>query len=84
MASVRMCDRCGTVFSERAEGWGTFNGSVRKKDSDGKWMTVSDTLDSCPECTELSLTPQRPELTTTVHDVRQPTVRPQYENDATP
>jgi len=79
VSSVRMCDRCGTVFSERAENWTTFSGATRKKDAEGKWVTVSDTMDQCPECTELTMAPQRPELTTTVHDVRQPTVRPSYE-----
>lgn len=48
-----MCDRCGTIFSERAENWSTFTGSTRKRDNDGEWITRSDTLDSCPECTEL-------------------------------
>jgi len=80
MSSVRMCDRCGTVFSERAENWTTFTGSTRKKSQDtGQWITVADTMDQCPECTELTMTPQRPELTTGVHDVRQPTVSPHYE-----
>ncbi len=79
MSSVRMCDRCGSVFSERQEGWTTFTGATRKKDQDGKWVTVSDTMDQCTECTEMTMQPQRPELTTSVHDVRQPTVSPHYE-----
>lgn len=53
MSSVRMCDRCGTTFSEKQEGWSTFSGSTRKRDNNGQWVTASDTLDSCPECTEL-------------------------------
>ena len=59
MSSVRMCDRCGTVFSERGEGWSTFSGSTRKKDAEGKWVTVTDTLDSCPECSEILTSPRR-------------------------
>jgi len=74
-----MCDRCGSVFSERQEGWTTFTGATRKKDQDGKWVTVNDTMDQCTECTEMTMQPQRPELTTSVHDVRQPTVSPHYE-----
>jgi hypothetical protein len=74
-----MCDRCGTVFSERAENWTTFTGSTRRKNPEGQWVTVSDTLDQCPECTEVTMVPQRPELTTRVSDVRQPTVSPHYE-----
>lgn len=79
MSSVRMCDRCGSVFSERAEGWTTFSGGTRRKNQDGQWVTLQDTMDQCPECTELTLTPQRPELTTALSDVRQPTVSPHYE-----
>jgi hypothetical protein len=55
-----MCDRCGTVFSEREENWSTFSGSTRKKDAEGKWVTVSDTLDACPDCNSIMTTPQRP------------------------
>jgi len=63
MSSVRMCDRCGTVFSERAEGWSTFAGSRRSRNQDtGKIDNVTEQMDSCPECSDLMLTPQRPEL----------------------
>lgn len=80
MSSVRMCDRCGTVFSERADNWTTFTGSRTRRNAEtGKTEILSETMDSCPECSQLLLTPQRPELTTTVTDVRQPTVRPSYE-----
>lgn len=75
-----MCDRCGTVFSERAEGWSTFAGSRRMKNQDtGKMEQVSEQMDSCPDCSEMMLTPQRPELTTTVSSPREPTVSPHYE-----
>jgi hypothetical protein len=67
MSSVRMCDRCGTVFSEKADGWSTFSGSTRRKDPQtGKVEMISDQLDSCTECTELMTGgSQRPELPTT-------------------
>jgi hypothetical protein len=55
MSSVRMCDKCGTTFSERAEGWSTFTGTTRKRDDEGRWINQTDTLDSCPECTELMM-----------------------------
>ena len=57
MSSVRMCDRCSSIFSERAEGWSTYTGAIRKRDDNGQWVTQSDTLDSCPECTELMTAP---------------------------
>lgn len=80
MSSVRMCDRCGTVFSERADDWTTFTGSrTRRNKETGKVQVTSETMDSCPDCSELLLTPQRPELTTTVTDAHQPTVSPRYE-----
>jgi hypothetical protein len=67
-----MCDRCGVVFSERSEGWTTFTGTTRKKHAQtGEFVTVSDTMDSCPECSELMMNGgRRPELTSTV--------RPEY------
>lgn len=56
-----MCDRCGEIFSERAENWSTFTGATRKRDTNGQWVTQSDTLDSCPDCTELMTSaPVRP------------------------
>jgi len=63
-----MCDRCGTIFSERADDWSTYTGTVQRKNREtGKRELVSDTMDACPECTELQFgTPaQRPELATT-------------------
>lgn len=54
MSTVRMCDRDGTIFSERADGWSSFTGATVKRDKDtGKTTTIQDTLDLCPECTEL-------------------------------
>jgi hypothetical protein len=76
MSSVRMCDRCGTIFSERSEGWSTFTGTTRRKDpATGEWKNMSDSLDSCPECSELLTMPQRPAIATTVspHYVKETT-----------
>lgn len=63
MSSVRMCDRCSEIFSERAEGWSTFTGATRKRNDDGQWITQSDTLDSCPTCTELMTAPPQVRVT---------------------
>jgi hypothetical protein len=82
MSSVRMCDRCGTVFSERAENWSAYTGTKMARDDKGKLEQHSESLDACPDCTELMTSPQRPELTTHVSDVRQPTVSPHYEPDS--
>lgn len=67
MSSCRMCDRCGTIFSERADDWSTYTGTIRRKDKQtGEVKPVTDQLDACPECTELQFsTVQRPELATT-------------------
>ena len=54
MSSVRMCDRDGEIFSERAEGWSTYTGVIRRREEKtGKLITVEQTLDACPTCTEL-------------------------------
>lgn len=75
MSSVRMCDICGTVFSERVEGWSTYEGTVMRKNTmTGKMERVSDEMDACPEDTERRMgIQQRPELATTVS--------PHYEPD---
>jgi hypothetical protein len=63
MSSVRMCDRCTFIFSERADGWSTFTGATQKKDKEtGRVTTVSDTLDLCPDCTEAQTAPM-PKMT---------------------
>jgi len=50
MSSVRMCDRCGRVFSERSEDWGTYTGTTMRKDERGRRHAVSETLDMCGAC----------------------------------
>jgi hypothetical protein len=61
-----MCDRCGTVFSERADDWSTYTGSRRRRNPEtGKVENISDEMDACSECTELQFSGQRPELATT-------------------
>lgn len=51
MSSVRMCDKCGEIFSENAEGWSTYSGSVKRRGEKGgaEWQTL--TQDACPACT---------------------------------
>lgn len=51
MSAVRMCDRDGVIFSERAEGWGTFTGTTRRvNERTGRAESISETLDLCPGC----------------------------------
>jgi len=52
MSAVRMCDRCGIIFSENAENWDS--GSVGRKvtKADGTVHTVSRQFDQCGECSE--------------------------------
>lgn len=65
MSSVRMCDRCGQVFSERAEGWSSQEGTIMRKNQEtGRMEQVHAQIDLCPEDTELAMTPApRPMLT---------------------
>lgn len=51
MSSVRMCDRCGNIFSENAEDWSTFTGAVKRKREDGSRYTEQIVQDACPSCT---------------------------------
>lgn len=46
MSSVRMCDKCGTIFSERATDWQT--GSITTVDEHGVVNRVQE--DRCPAC----------------------------------
>lgn len=51
MSSVRMCDNCGTIFSENTEGWTTVSGSQRRKSENGHWYMAEVNQDWCVECT---------------------------------
>jgi len=50
MSSVRMCDRCGSVFSENSEGWSTDSRTVNRVRDDGKRYTVTMQVDQCAPC----------------------------------
>jgi hypothetical protein len=53
MSSVRMCDRCGTIFSENADDWSTFSGVRRIRDKATGRFTHEELLqDACPTCTK--------------------------------
>lgn len=56
MSSVRMCDRCHTVFSELEDGWQTFQATTMKRNDQGRMEPVSQMMDACPSC---SLVPQK-------------------------
>jgi hypothetical protein len=61
MSSVRMCDRCGQIFSENSEDWSTFNGTVMRKDDYGKRISETVVQDACGDCTN-GKTPVSPRL----------------------
>lgn len=51
MSDVRMCDRCGDVFSLLADGWQTYTATtVKKVAGSSKRETVTVQLDACPAC----------------------------------
>ena len=50
MSSVRMCDKCKTVFSELEDGWQAFTASTMKRDDNGRMVPVQQVLDCCPSC----------------------------------
>jgi hypothetical protein len=51
MSSVRMCDKCGDIFSENDEDWSTFSGSVQRRRENGSRYTETVNQDACPPCT---------------------------------
>jgi hypothetical protein len=51
MSSVRMCDKCGNIFSENEEDWSTFTGAVKRRREDGSRYTEQISQDACPVCT---------------------------------
>ena len=48
MSTVRMCDKCGKIFSENAEGWQTFTGSSMTTDEFGRRIPRTVQMDLCP------------------------------------
>jgi hypothetical protein len=53
MSSVRMCDKCGTVFSELVEDWETYLATAVGVDDDGRQVTRTESRDACPACSIL-------------------------------
>jgi hypothetical protein len=50
MSEVRMCDRCGRVFSLAESGWQTGQITTLAQDADGGEYQVRVSMDSCPDC----------------------------------
>ena len=54
MSSVRMCDRCSAVFSEREDGWSSQNAEINVRDPEsGRMFTREVQMDSCAACTAI-------------------------------
>lgn len=77
MSSVRMCDRqvaadCWQIFSENADGWSVFQGTIMKRDPEtGRQRQLVDSMDACPACTGPVRFPERPQLA-----LQAPTTKP--------
>lgn len=50
MSTVRMCDRCGNIFSEREDGWTSMQGTTMRRDEKGQMRQTTEALDACPRC----------------------------------
>lgn len=50
MSSVRMCDKCGTIFSENDDGWSSTNGAVQRRRENGTRYAEQVTKDFCARC----------------------------------
>ena len=63
-----MCDRqvakdCWQLFSENADGWSVFQGTIMRRDPEtGRTRQVVDSMDACPACTGPVRFPDRPQL----------------------
>ena len=51
MSSVRMCDRCGNIFSENEEDWSTFSGTILRRRENGSRYNETVNQDACGRCT---------------------------------
>ena len=58
MSTVRMCDRCGNIFSEREDGWGNFTGTTMRRDEKGRMQQITEALDACPRCNGITESPR--------------------------
>lgn len=61
MSSVRMCDKCKTVFSELDDGWQTYQATTVVYDDDGEAKTIHQRMDACPECASVPVRRKRSE-----------------------
>lgn len=52
MSAVRMCDFCGMVFPEGAEGSSVGMGNVMRRTPDGRRVREEVQQDQCPKCAE--------------------------------
>jgi hypothetical protein len=50
-----MCDGCGEIFSENADGWASQTASITKRDQNGKPYTLTAQLDKCVNCVEIEM-----------------------------
>lgn len=51
MSTVRMCDRCGRIFSENESGWQTYRATTVKRDPEkGTTYQVEVAMDACEQC----------------------------------
>ncbi len=50
MSTVRMCDKCGKIFSENTDGWQTFTGATVRRGSDGVRRSEVVSMDACTSC----------------------------------
>lgn len=59
MSTVRMCDRCGNIFSEREDGWTTMTGTTMRRDEkSGQMRQSTEQLDACPNCSAGPIVPK--------------------------
>lgn len=66
MSSVRMCDRCGNIFSENDLDWSTATGTVQRRRENGTRYGEQTTIDQCGPCTNGVPSDIHPKLPTAI------------------
>ena len=56
MSSVRMCDKCGQMFSELESGWQTYEATTIEDLQTGERKRVTRAMDACASCAMVPIT----------------------------
>lgn len=71
MSEVRMCDKCGGIFSVLSDGWETYSATKSSVDERNRRITTQYQADACAECSTITAPMvHRPQLTDIPESIR--------------